>query len=81
MLNLKKFLTQDIQETWDTIKRPNIRIIGIKKKKKFPAKKPRKYFQQNHRRYKKLIKHQINWTRKNQNTKHTEQRKNIKSYN
>jgi hypothetical protein len=25
----KKFLTQNIQEMWDTMKRPNLRIIGI----------------------------------------------------
>ena len=25
----KKFLTQNIQEIWDTMKRPNLRIIGI----------------------------------------------------
>jgi hypothetical protein len=25
----KKFLTQNIQEIWDTMKRPNIRIIEI----------------------------------------------------
>ena len=24
-----KFLTQNIQEIWDTVKRPNVRIIGI----------------------------------------------------
>ena len=24
-----KFLTQNIQETWDTVKRPNLRIIGV----------------------------------------------------
>ena len=26
----KNFLTQNIQEIWDTMKRPNLRIIGIK---------------------------------------------------
>jgi restriction endonuclease len=25
----KKFLTQNIQKIWDTVKRPNLRIIGI----------------------------------------------------
>ena len=25
----KKFLTQDIQEIWDTMKKPNLRIIGL----------------------------------------------------
>ena len=25
----KKFLTQNIQEIWDTMKRPNLRIIGV----------------------------------------------------
>jgi hypothetical protein len=29
MLNLKKFLTQHIQEIWDTMKRDNLRMIGI----------------------------------------------------
>ena len=26
----KKFLTQNIQKIWDTMKRPNLRVIGIK---------------------------------------------------
>lgn len=29
MLNLKTILTQNIQNIWDTIKRTNLRIIGI----------------------------------------------------
>ena len=29
MLNLKKFLTENIQQIWNTMKRPNLRIIGI----------------------------------------------------
>jgi hypothetical protein len=28
-VNTKLFLTQNIQEIWDTMKRPNLRIIGI----------------------------------------------------
>ena len=28
----KKFLTQNSQELWDTMKRPNLRIIGIEGK-------------------------------------------------
>jgi uncharacterized protein YpuA (DUF1002 family) len=29
MLNLKKFMTQNIQKIRDTMKRPNLRTIGI----------------------------------------------------
>ena len=28
-VKFSKFLTQNIQEIWDTIKRPNLKIIGI----------------------------------------------------
>jgi hypothetical protein len=27
--NSKKFMTQNIQKIWDTIEKPNLRIIGI----------------------------------------------------
>lgn len=30
MLTLNNFLTQNMQEIWDTMKRLNLRIIGIK---------------------------------------------------
>jgi DNA-binding FrmR family transcriptional regulator len=29
----KKFLTQNIQEIWHTVQRPNLRIIGIEENK------------------------------------------------
>lgn len=48
-VNSKK-LTQNIQEIWGTIKRPNLRIIGIEKGEESQFKEPQKYFQQNHRR-------------------------------
>ena len=33
-----KSLTQNIHETWDTIKRPNLRIIGIEEEKELQLK-------------------------------------------
>jgi hypothetical protein len=33
--NIKKFLTQSIQETQNAMKTPNLRIIGIEKNKDF----------------------------------------------
>ena len=45
----KMFLTQPIQEIWDTMKKPNLRITGIKEGEN-PNSKPRKHLQQNHRR-------------------------------
>jgi hypothetical protein len=33
IVNLKKCLTQNIKEIWDTMKRPNLRIIGIEERK------------------------------------------------
>ena len=39
----KKFLTKNTREIWDTMKRPNLRIIGIEER--FPAQRSRKYFQ------------------------------------
>ena len=32
-INHKNLLTQNIQETWDIMKRPNLRITGIKESK------------------------------------------------
>lgn len=39
-----KKLTQNIQEIWDTIKRPNLRIIGIEKGEESQFKDPQKIF-------------------------------------
>jgi hypothetical protein len=39
-----KFLKQNIQEIWDTMKRSSLRILVIKGKD-FSAQKSRKYFQ------------------------------------
>ena len=36
----KKILTQNIQEIQDTMRRPNLRIIGIDKKEDFQLKGP-----------------------------------------
>jgi hypothetical protein len=44
----KNILTQNIQEIQDTMRRPNLRIIGIDKKENFQLKG--KYIQQNYRR-------------------------------
>ena len=41
-----KFLTQNIQEIWDKMKRINLRIIGIEGVK-IPSSKARKHLQQN----------------------------------
>ena len=47
----EKFLTQNIQEIWDTMKRTNLRIIGIEEGEEYQiVKRPRKYLQQNHGR-------------------------------
>ena len=40
-----KFLTQNIQEIWDTMKKPNLRIIGNRRRRRTPAQKHRKYIQ------------------------------------
>ena len=39
----KNLLTQNIQEIWDTMKRPNLRIIGIEEGKETQS-KPWKLF-------------------------------------
>ena len=49
-LKKKKTLTQNIQETQDTIKRPNPRIIGIEEKKDSQLKVSENVFNKNHRR-------------------------------
>jgi hypothetical protein len=38
----KKFLTQNIQKIWNTMKRPNLQIIG-EEEGRVPAPRPRKY--------------------------------------
>uniref|UniRef100_A0A8C2N320 Desmocollin 2 n=1 Tax=Cricetulus griseus TaxID=10029 RepID=A0A8C2N320_CRIGR len=38
-----KSLTQNIQEKWDTVKRPNLRIIGIEEGKKYSSKLQKPY--------------------------------------
>jgi hypothetical protein len=40
MKNEKKILTQNIQEIQDTMRRPNLRIIGIDENKDFQFKGP-----------------------------------------
>ena len=40
----KKFLTQNIQEIWDTMKRPNLRIIGIEEVEDTQFKGPENIF-------------------------------------
>jgi hypothetical protein len=44
MQNTKKFLTQNIQETQDTMRRPNLRIIGIDENEDFQLKGPLNIF-------------------------------------
>ena len=45
----KNFLTENIQEIWDTMKIPNLRIIGVEEVR-VPARRPRKCSQGNYRR-------------------------------
>ena len=40
----KKFLTQNIQEIWDTMKRPNLKIIGIEEGEESQLKGPENIF-------------------------------------
>jgi hypothetical protein len=46
----KKIVTQNIQEIQDTMRRPNLRIIGIDENEDYQLKKVSKYLQQNYRR-------------------------------
>jgi hypothetical protein len=39
-IKCKKFLTQNIKKIWDTIKRPNVRMIGIEESKDSKFKVP-----------------------------------------
>ena len=72
-----KIQAQNIQEIWDTMKRPNLRIIGIEEgEKKNKGQRYRKYFQQkSQKKIYRIIKkkmpikvqgaqHQVSWTRK-----------------
>ena len=45
----KKLLAQRIQEIQDTMKRPNLRIIGIEENEDSQFKGPENVFQKNHR--------------------------------
>ena len=40
----KKFLTQNIEEIWDTVKRPNLRIIGVEEGEELQFKGPENIF-------------------------------------
>lgn len=96
MFNVKeKFLTQNIQEVWDTMNKQNLRIIGLEKdfQLKEAENKLNTIIDNIFASLKKgmLIKftaHQIDWNKKesshephnNQNKKHTEERENIKHY-
>jgi hypothetical protein len=46
----KKILTQNIQQMRDTIRRPNLQIIGVDENEDFQLKRASKYLQQNYRR-------------------------------
>jgi methyl-accepting chemotaxis protein len=46
----KKLLTQSIQEIQNTMKRPNLRMIGIKENENSQLKGPENVFNKNHRR-------------------------------
>ena len=72
-----KFLTQNIQEIWNTMKRPNLRIIGIeRRRRRITPQRPRKYSQHYYRRkpsqhkegysYEdtRSVQHQIDWIKK-----------------
>lgn len=38
-ITIKNFLTQNIQEFWGTMKRPNLRILGIEEESQLKAQK------------------------------------------
>jgi hypothetical protein len=46
----KKILNQNIQKIQDTMRRPNLRIIGIDENEAFQLKRVSKFLQQNYRR-------------------------------
>ena len=43
-IKYNKFLTQNILEIWDTMKRPNLRIIGIEEREEVQLKSTYCYF-------------------------------------
>ena len=87
-----KFSSQNMQEIWDTIKRSNLRIIGVDEGEELQLNGPENIFnkiiEENFPNLKDIpvkVQEAIDWIKKipspynNQNAKHTEQRKNIKS--
>ena len=73
----KKILTQNIQDIQDTMRRPNLQIIGVDENEDFQLKGAANIFKNNYRRklfkpkerdahktYKKPTELQIDWTRK-----------------
>ena len=43
----KNFMTQNIQEIWDTMKRPNLRIIGIEEGEQSQLQRPENLYNKN----------------------------------
>ena len=74
-VNSNKFLTQNIQEIWDIMKRPNLWITGIEEV--VQLKGTEKYIQQNQRRKRPQAKegHAYESTRSLHNTKQTAPKK------
>lgn len=50
----KQILAQNMQKTWNTMKRPNLGLIGIELRGRNPGRRHLKHYQQNHRRKKYL---------------------------
>ncbi|KAL6084859.1 hypothetical protein STEG23_002844 [Scotinomys teguina] len=94
----KKVITQNVQEIWDTMKRPNLRIIGIEEGEEYQLKGTENIFnkiieenflslkkempmkvQEAYRTPNRLDQKKVTLPHNNQTTKHTEQRKVIKS--
>ena len=44
----KRILTQNIQEIQDTMRRPNLQIIGVDEKEDFSTQRASKYLQENY---------------------------------
>ena len=67
----KKNLTQDLQEIQDTMRIPNLQIIGVDENEDFSSKRASKYLQQNYRnkRPKPKERHAHDHTRSLQNSK------------
>ena len=49
-ITFNKFLRQNIQEIWDTMKRSNLRITGIEEEEGLQLKGTENIFKKNHRR-------------------------------